>query len=106
MISKFLVTHVSAAVTTTPDLPEPTTAAATIFVSAIAARYLLVRLHRPDTKEAVEVVDEEKRADERWMPFLRDIAAPEYADFKMGLINDRHNKSTLRKAVIALYARL
>ena len=106
VISKFLVTHVSAAVTTIPDLPEPTTAAATIFISAIAAGHLLVRRPRPDTEEAVEVVDEEKRADERWVPFLRDIAAPEYADFKKGLINDRHNKNTLREAVIALYARL
>ena len=106
VISKFLVTHVSAAVTTIPDLPEPTTAVATIFVSAIAAGYLLVRQPRPDTEEAVEVVDEEERADERWVPFLRDIAAPEYVDIKKGLINDRHNKSKLREVVIALYARL
>ena len=104
--SKFLVTHVSAAVTTIPDLPEPTTAAATIFISAIAAGYLLVRRPRPDTEEAVEVVDEEKRADNQWVPFLRDIAAPEFANFKKGLINDCHNKNTLREAVIALYARL
>ena len=82
VISKFLVTHVSAAVTTIPDLPEPTTTAATIFVSAIATGYLLVRQPRQDTEEAVEVIDEEKRADERWVPFLRRIAAPEYADFK------------------------
>ena len=82
VISKFLVTHVSAAVTTLPDPPEPTTPAATIFVSAIAAGYLLVRQARPDTEEAVEVLDKEKQADKRWVPFLRDIAAPEYADFK------------------------
>ena len=104
--SRFLVTRVSAAVTTIPHLPEATSAAATAFLAAIAADYLLVRRPRPDTEEASEVVDEEKQVDERWVPFLRDIATPEYADFKKGLINDRHSKNTLHEAIIALYARL
>ena len=104
--SKFLFAKVAAAVTTIPDLPEATSAAGTAFLAAIAAGYLLVRRPRPDTEEAVEVVDEEKRTNEQWEPFLRDIAAPEFADFRRGLISDRHSKNTLREAVIALYARL
>ena len=104
--SRFLVTQAAAAVTTIPELPVPTTAAATVFISAIAAGYLLVRRPRPETEESVEVINEETRADKNWEPFLRDISAPEFADWKEGLISDRHSKSTLRSAIIALYARL
>lgn len=53
---KFLVTHVAAAVTDIPDLPEPTAVAATAFIAAIAAGYLLVRRPRPETEEAIEVI--------------------------------------------------
>ena len=104
--SKFMVTHVSAAVTAIPALPEPTTTAAATFVAAIAAGYLLVQRPSLDAEEAVEVVDQDKLANEQWVPFLWDIAAPEFEDFKKGLINDRHSKNTSREAIIALYARL
>ena len=43
VVSKFLVAHAAAAVTTIPELPEPTTAADTAFIAAIAMGYLLVR---------------------------------------------------------------
>ena len=104
--SKFLATHASATVTSIPELPEPTAAAATAFVAAIAMGYLLVRRPRPDTEESLEVVDEAVRANENWEPFLRDISAPEFAEWKTELISDRHNKNTLRNAIFALYARL
>ena len=104
--SKFLATHASAAVTTIPELPEPTAAAATAFMAALAAAYLLVKKPRPDTEEAVEVVGSEAQADAQWIPFLRDISAPEFSEWKKGLINERYSKNTLREAVLALYARL
>ena len=105
-IGRLLVSSAAAAIVTVPELPEPTAAAATPFVAPIAAGYLLIQRPPPDAEEAAEVIDQEKRMDEQWVPFLRDIAAPEFADFKKGLINDRHSKSTLREAIIALYARL
>ena len=104
--SKFLITHVAAAVKTIPELPEPTHAAATAFIAAIATGYLLVRKPRPESEEAVEVIEEATKASKNWEPFLRDISAPEFAEWKSGLISDRHSKSTLRGAIIALYARL
>ena len=58
--SKFLFAKAAAAVTTIPDLPEATSAAATAFLAAIATGYLLVRRPRPDTEEELEVVEEEK----------------------------------------------
>ena len=94
--SKFVVTYVPAAVTAIPELPEPTATSAATFVAAIAAGYLLVQRPRPDAEEAVEVVDEDKRANEQWVPFLRDIPAPEFADFRKGLMSDRYSKNTLR----------
>ena len=104
--SRFLVIHAAATVTTIPELPEPTAAAATAFVMAIATGYLLVQRLRPDTEESLEVVDETSRANENWEPFFRDISAPEFAEWKGELISDRHNKNTLRNAIFALYARL
>ena len=106
IISKYLVTRVTAAVTGVPELPEPTTAGATAFVAAIAAGYLLVRKPRPETEESVEVVDETARTSENWEPFLRDISAPKFTGWKAGLINERHSKNVLRNAILALYARL
>lgn len=91
VVSKFLVTQAAAAVTTIPELPEPTTAGATAFVAAIAAGYFLVRRPRPETEEAVEVIDEAAKASEKWEPFLRDISAPEFAEWKTGLISERHS---------------
>ena len=105
-ISRLLFIRVAAAVTEIPDLPEPTTAGATAFVMAIAAGYLLVRKPRPDTPEAGEVIEEGTLTDERWKPFLQDITAPEFAEWKAGIINDRHSKNTLRGAILSLYARL
>ena len=104
--SKFLVKHVAAIVTDIPELPEPTATAATEFVKAIAVGYLLVHRPRLDTEEAVEVIDETTRADERWEPFLRDIAAREFTQWKTELISDRHIESGLRRAILSLYARL
>ena len=104
--SKFLVTHAAAAVTTIPELPEPTTVGATAFVAAIAAGYLLVQRPRPETTESIEVVNEASKASENWEPFLRDISAPEFAEWKKGLISERHSKNALRDAILALYARL
>ena len=46
----------------------------------IAAGYLLVQKPRPDTQEAVEVVEEGTLKDEKWKAFLRDITAPEFAE--------------------------
>lgn len=73
---------------------------------AIAAGYLLVRKPRPDTREAVEVVEEGTLTDEKWKPFLPDITAPEFAEWKAGIINDRHSKNTLPGAILSLYAGL
>ena len=80
--------------------------AATAFVKAIAVGYLLVRRPRPDTEEAVEVIDETTRADERWEPSLLDISTPEFKQWKRELISDRHSKSVLRSAILSLYAHL
>ena len=62
--SGFLTVRAAAAVTTVPELPEPTAAAATAFVAAITMGYLLVRRPRPDAEESLEVVDETNRANE------------------------------------------
>ena len=40
------------------------------------------------------------------VPFLRDMASPEYAVWRINLIDDRHSKETLRNAYLALYSRL
>lgn len=64
LASKFFVTHVSAAVTTIAELPEATFATATAFLADIATGYLLVQRPFPDTEEASEVLDKDKRADE------------------------------------------
>ena len=104
--SKFLFVKAAAAVTTIPDLLEPTAAAATVFMAALAAGYLLVRKPRPDTDESIEVIDETSRANEKWIPFLQDISAPEFTEWKTGLINERHSKNALRSAIFALFARL
>ena len=105
-VGRLLVSRAAAAIVTVPEHPEPTAAAATAFVAAIAAGYLLIQRPPRDAEEAAEVIDQEKRIDEQWVPFLRDIAGPEFADFKKGLINDCHCKTTLREAIIALYVRL
>ena len=104
--SKSLFVKAAAAVTTIPELLEPTAVGATAFVAAIAAGYLLVRRPRPETEESVEVIDEAIKASENWEPFLRDISAPEFTEWKAGLISERHSKNALRGAILALYARL
>ena len=104
--SKSLFVKAAAAVTTIPELPEPTAVGATAFVTAIAAAYLLVRRPRSETEESVEVIDEAMKASENWEPFLRDISAPEFTEWKTGLISERHSKNALRGAILALYARL
>ena len=101
-ISKLFFTKVAAAVASIPSLPEPTAAAATVFITAVAAGYLLVRRPRPDTDEAIEVVDEATQADGKWIPFLQDISAPDFTDWKVGFISDRHSKNALRGAILAL----
>ena len=104
--SKFNFAKAAAAVTTVPELPEPTTAGATAFVAAITVGFLLVRKPRPETEESVEVIDEATRTSENWEPFLRDISAPEFAEWKTELRSDRHSKNALRGAILASYARL
>ena len=56
--SKFLFAKAAAAVTTIPELPEPTVVGATAFVAAVAAGYLLVRRPHPETEESIKVIDE------------------------------------------------
>ena len=105
-IRKVFFTKVAAAVAEIPSIPKPKAAAAIVFITAVAAGYLLVRRPCPDTDEAIELVDKATRADEKCIPFRQDISSPDFADWTLGRISDRDSKNAPRGGILALYTRL